>query len=173
LPKTTARKVKTKQLSERQQRIYDFLKNNNAAVLSTTNSENKPHGAVIYFHIDPNFTISFITKKASYKHHNLSGNQNISLTIFDANEQIICQVYGKAKLLNKLSSIDTVSQQIFAAIFKRKARRELPISKLNIGNYVAYNIIPDNIRLSVYSRPASANNDEIFESLSWHELEST
>lgn len=173
MPKTITQKAKTNKLSERQQRIFDFLNNNPVAVASTTNNQGKAHGAVIYFSLNPDFVISFLTKADSYKHHNLLQNKHIALTVFDPHEQITCQIYGKAKLLVKPSIIDQIAKNIFNLKIKNKKIGEPPMSKLHLGSYVAVQVIPDNIKLAVYARPKAANNDEIFESLSWYELKSS
>jgi hypothetical protein len=47
---------------------------------------------------------------------------------------------------------------------------EAPIAKINDGNYVTIQIIPEKIKFSVYARPKPLNNDEIFDSLGWYEL---
>lgn len=163
------KKPKRHRLSERQQTIYQFLKNNSVAVLSTSSAKSQPHGTVIYFYINPSFEIFFITKDHTHKYQNISENNKVMLTVFDAPSQTVCQIEGSTIVVKDKTAVSQVITNIFNNSLKTTTADSLPVSKLE-GQYITLSIHPDNIKYSVYARPKPLNQDELFESIGWYEL---
>lgn len=163
------KKPKRHRLSERQQTIYQFLKNNSVAVLSTSSATSQPHGTVIYFYINPSFDIFFITKDHTHKYQNISENNRVMLTVFDAPSQTVCQIEGSTIVVKDKTAVSQVITSIFNNSLKTTTADSLPVSKLE-GHYITLKIHPDNIKFSVYARPKPLNQDELFESIGWYEL---
>jgi len=172
LVKKSKKKSKSHQLSERQQNIYEFLKDNPVAVLSTASKQGRPHGTVIYFYINPNFEIFFITKDHTNKYQNIITNNQVMLTVFNASTQTVCLIEGSTKTVNKQSEINQTINQIVQNSLKTTSADILPVSKLE-GEYITLKIHPENIKFSVYARPKPLNQDELFESIGWYELKSS
>ena len=166
------KKPKRHRLSERQQNIYEFLKNNSVAVLSTSSKSGRPHGTVIYFYINPSFEIFFITKDHTHKYQNIVANNQVMLTVFDAKTQTVCQIEGTTKEVKSKAEISDIIKQIFKNSLKTTSSDILPVSKLE-GHYITLKIHPDNIKFSVYARPKPLNQNELFESIGWYELNSS
>lgn len=163
-------KKKDVQLTERQQRIYDFLNTHRAGVLATVDPNGEPHGVVIYHAIHRDFSISFLTKKGTKKYDNLIKNNHAELVVFDAKSQTVAQVRGKAIEVDNSYDINAVAAAVFMTSIKTSDGGVPPIVKLEAGDYVAFTIKPDQIRMASYARPDSGDYDKIFESIESFEL---
>lgn len=163
-------KSKTKKFSDRKQRIFDYLSSNPIGVLSTVNSNCDPHGAVIYFAIDSNFNISFITRNATRKFDNLKHHDHAMLTVYDPKTQTTAQVIGAVHEIRDNDKINEIAQQIFKSSLQTSDAGIPPISKLFEGSYVAFTIDPAQVRMAVYGRPDSGDYTKMFESLESYEL---
>jgi len=169
--KSTEKAKSTNHFNERQQRIYDFLKKHSVAVLSTASNSGQPHGVVIYYDIDKDFDITFITKTNTLKHQNLMENNRLMLTVFESRSQTVCQISGSSRDIKNTEQTQAITESILRKSLALSGPGEIPISKINSGEYVAIRVLPTKIKFSVYARPKPVSNDEIFDSLGWYELD--
>lgn len=157
-------------LSDRKRRIYEFLAGQQVGVLSTVNEDGSPHGAVIYFALDPGFTLYFLTKTGTRKYANLQIDGRSTLTVFNTRKQITTQVYGHAYELTESSDINTVAGAVLAAHLHLSDSGLPPLTQLQAGGYSAFAIKPDQIRMARYGHPTADDCDSIFESIESFEL---
>jgi hypothetical protein len=157
-------------MSEREKRIYSFLRDNPIAVLSSCNSTGGPHGAVIYYVVSPQFELTFLTKKNTRKHDNLLQNNRVMLTVFDAKSQTVAQISGEASEVTDYYEINNIAGATLGASLRTSADGLMPISKLRAGPYTAFRITPSQIRMAIFSRPDPGDFEEIFESVESYEL---
>lgn len=157
-------------LSDRQQRMYDFLKSTPVGVLSTVSPGDDPHGVVIYFDIDKQFRIVFLTRSHTRKHDNIIHNNHVMLTVFDAKTQTVAQVMGRAYELQDSYDINGVAGQVFGHTRKINKVGLMPVNKLEAGPYIAFKIDPVQIRMAVYARPDPGDYENIFESIESFDL---
>lgn len=162
-----------KAMSDRNQRIYDFLTDNPVGVLCTVTPDSVPHGSVIYFLTDDDFNITFLTKAETRKHDNLMHNNKIMLTIFEPHSQAVAQVTGVAEEIEGSYDVNEVAGGILAASLKSSGPGMPPIVKLMAGPYTAFRITPKLIRMAIYSRPDPGEYEDLFESIESFELEKT
>ena len=155
---------------ERQQRIYDFLKANPIGVLSTVNRSGQPHGSVIYYSIDENFTVSLLTKSKTRKYQNIVTNPEVVITIYEPSSQTTAEITGKAHQVKDSFEINSIAGSILGASLKTSDSGLPPISKLEAGNYVAFNIKPKQIKMAVFARPDPDDYLGIFETIESFEL---
>lgn len=152
-------------LSDQEQRFYDFLNGAAIGVISSTDPNGDPHGAVIYYSIDKNFVIEFLTKSHTKKYDNITRNNHIMLTVFDALTQTTVQVTGLAKEIKNDSVLQKLVKQVFEKSLRTSEAGQHPLSKLDAGNYVGFKIEPVQIRMAVYARPDPGEYSEIFETI--------
>jgi len=157
-------------LSDRQKRIYDFLQSLPVGVLSTVGIEQKPHGSVIYFVLDEDLKLSFLTKRETRKYANLQCNPAITLTVFEPKTQTTAQIFGEAVEVKDTAEMNKVAAAILDASLRISQTGLPPISKLEAGPYVAFHVKPEQIRLAVYSRSDADEEFELFDSLESFEL---
>lgn len=153
-------------LGERQQRIFDFINSNRAGVIASVDADNQPHASVIYHVMDKtNFRISFLTKTGTKKYDNLIRNNHVVLVIFDPKTQTVAQVIGKVFETTDPDEINAIAETISETSLATSNNDVPPIAKLDAGDYTAFKLIPDQIRMASYSQPQSGDYDRIFESI--------
>ena len=156
---------------ERKQRFYDFLSEHPIGVLSTVTPNGEPHGVVIYFTIDDDLALSFLTRVGTRKHDNLKHNQQVMLTVFEPKALTTAQIVGKAYEITDSYNINHVAGSVLAAGLKHNLSGLLPITKLSAGPYTAYRIKPSQLRMAAYAHADPGSYQELFESVESFELE--
>lgn len=159
-------------LSERKQRIYDFLNINRVGVLASVDIYGEPHGSVIYHVIDRNLGVTFLTKSGTRKYDNLLRHPNTMLVVYDASTQSVAQIFGIASEVKDSYEVNKIAGQVMMSSIKTSEGIP-PISKLEAGTYTAFRIKPLQVRMASYANMESGNYEQIFESIESFELEET
>lgn len=153
------------QLSDKREHILEFLKNHNIGVLATVDPNGEPNAATIYFTVDDDLNVSFITKTGTKKHDNLIRQNHAMLVVYEASSQTTVEIVGIASAITGVSEV----QDIFADILKisksTSGNDVPPISKLNAGKYVGYQLESKEIRMASFVRAKSGDYSTIFETL--------
>lgn len=150
--------------TEHNQKIFEFLQSHPIGVLASVTDQGKPHATTIYFAVHDDFTITFTTKRDTKKHQVLAQNPNVCLVVFEAFSQTTVQVDGVAlELADQNAAIEAFGNTLKASMQTSDAGVP-PISKLFAGNYIAYQLKPDAIKMAVYRRPDKGHY-EMFESV--------
>lgn len=139
------------QVTQQNIEIYNFLIKHTAGVLSTVDMNGEPYASVVYYDTSPFFTIRFLTKKHTKKNHNLTHNRHATFLVFDEADQITVHISGTVL---EISDEETVNQ-----IFRNTLRSSLhtsescipPVSKLDAGEHVAYELIASDVNMTAYS----------------------
>lgn len=152
-------------LSERQRRIWNFLNKVRVGVLTSVDPNGNPHGSVIYYTLNNNFNISFLTKTETKKSDNLIRNNHVMLVVFDPVSQGVVQVTGKTMPVSDNYEINRIAAAVYETSLRDSEGGVPPIAKLEAGDFVAFQIIPYQIRMALYARPDSGGYDKIFESI--------
>ncbi len=152
-------------LSDKQQRILSFLEDTPVGVLASVDPNGDPHGVVIYFVIDGDFNVYFLTRAETRKYDNLKRHNHAMLTVFDPQSQTTAQITGRAEEITDNYQINQIANKMVEANFKASESDVPPITKLNAGEAVAFKIVPVQIRMAVYARPESGDYKELFESI--------
>lgn len=158
------------ELSDKQSRIHDYLSNNPLGVLSTIGGDGRPYGSVVYFTIDQRFHLAFITKSGTRKYDSLLAHPQVMLTVYEAASQTTVTISGQVEEVKNVEMIAKISGQIVDTSMKTSSGNVPPITKLEAGDYVAFRLIPEQIRMAVYSRPDSGTSTDLFELLEGDEL---
>ncbi len=151
--------IQSADTSERNQRIYDFLKSQPVGVLATVDPDNNPHAAVVYFSVDEKFNILFMTKRDTKKRDNLLHNNHAMLVAYEPIKQATVQVTGTVEEVQD----NEEAQWAFSGMLSSSARTSEavvpPLSKLYAGHYVAYKLKPVQIRMAMFIRPGPGGYD--------------
>lgn len=161
---------KADRFSGREKRIYDFLVANPVGVLCTVTPDNNPHGSVIYFFVEKDFRITFITRSETRKRDNLRHNNHVMLTVFDPKSQSTAQIMGVTKQIEGSYDVNGVAGHVFASSRALNKTGLLPITKLEAGPYVAFEIHPVQIRMATYGKANSGDYTQLFESIESFDL---
>lgn len=143
----------TAQSSERNQEIYEFLQSQPVGVLATVNSMGDPHAAVIYFGVDEEFNITFVTKTETRKYENLEQNNHVMLVAFEALSQTTVQITGLTENITDDPEANEVFSNALRAADKTSKTTIPPISKLFAGDYATYRLQPTQISMAVFAQP--------------------
>jgi hypothetical protein len=161
----TKRIAHTSSLSDRQRRIYNFLKEQRIGVLSTVTPDNNPHGVVVYYTVEQDFTIGIVTKRGTRKYENLLHNNHAMLTVFDAYSQATLQITGIAVERGSQDDIIRISGAALGGVMRTSRASLPPIIKLQAGQFTTIQIEPVSIRMATYANPQSGDYDALFESI--------
>lgn len=155
--------------NERQRRIYDFLSRHHIGVLSTVTPDGNPHGVVVYFVIDPDFTVHILTKTGTRKYDNLMHNNHALLTVFDTKMQATAQITGIAKEYPGKHTIQHVADAIYAK--QGELHKGLPpIMKLQANAFTTFTIEPVQIRMALYMNSKPGSYEDMFTSVESFDL---
>lgn len=169
LHKTVSRQ-ETHSLSQRQEKIFAFLDRMRVGVLTSVDPNGDPHGSVIYFIVDDDFSIRFLTKNETKKAENLLHNNRVMLVVFDQNSQTVAQVIGKTARLTDSTVVNQIAAKVFMHSIKNSQGSLLPIAKLDAGDYIGYCITPDQIRMASYAKAGTGDYKKLFDSIESFEL---
>ncbi len=144
---------------------HEFLKTHKVGVLATVDPDGDPHAAAIYYTIGSDLTISFLTKVHTKKADNLEHNNHAMLVVYEAETQTTVQVTGEVSKVSDSSELNDIFTQIIYASLDASQTAVPPISKLDLGEYVAYHIKPIQIRMASFSHAKSGNYDSLFKTI--------
>lgn len=140
-----------------------FLSKNNIATLATVDATGCPRASVIYFVIDPQLNVYFITKRDTAKAKNIKLNNNVSLAVYEPKSQTTAQISGTAEVVQDPTRFDDVFAKVQAIADKTGASPVPPISKLAVGPYEVFCIKPTDIRIARYARSEPGSPETIFD----------
>jgi len=156
---------KAARFGDRQQRIYDFLKDQHIGILSMVTPDNNPHGVVVYYTVDDNFVVHILTKTGTRKYDDLTHNGHVMLTVFEPHSQATVQLTGVALERAGADDINKVAGAIIGAALQTSDSALPPIVKLQAGVFTTFQIEPVQIRMAIYARPDPGDYGELFESI--------
>jgi general stress protein 26 len=149
----------------KQKEAHDFLKNHKLGVLATVDPDGDPDAAAIYFTVDNSLNASFLTKSQTKKADNLQHNNHAVLIVYDATTQTTVQLTGIVSKITDAAEVNAVFAQVVYASIDANGNSLPPIAKLEAGDYVAYQLKPSQVRMAVFSRPATGNYSELFKTI--------
>lgn len=169
----SAMKTKAPSLTSRQKRIYAFLSSNQTGVLASVDPNGEPHGSVIYYTVsEKDFSVSFITKTGTKKYDNLVRHAHVMLVVFDAQKQTVAQVRGVAQEVTDLRTVFETAGKISQVGRGVRQDEDLPISKVDAGDYAVFKIVPVQIRIAEFAQPAKSDSySHMFDSIESFEFE--
>jgi uncharacterized pyridoxamine 5'-phosphate oxidase family protein len=141
-------------------KITEYLDKNPAAVLSTVDDNNRPHGAVVYVCMASHHTVCFVTKSETKKYKNLIKHPDVSLTFMNERDRNTLQAVGQARVVEDKDLLDYVMNKVKDA-HVMQAEWLPPISELYAGEYAVIGVELSYARLGEF-QGANLTNDQIF-----------
>jgi uncharacterized pyridoxamine 5'-phosphate oxidase family protein len=133
-------------------RVLSFLKKNQAGVLSTAGDDTSVWGATVYFIVDEDLTVYFVTRTGSFKYKNIEKNPFAALTVFDAEDQTTVQLSGKVERMPIQKYMDVFFDKFAAMRPKDDYHWAPPVDKVHEGNYMPLQLIPSHLQYADYGR---------------------
>jgi nitroimidazol reductase NimA-like FMN-containing flavoprotein (pyridoxamine 5'-phosphate oxidase superfamily) len=133
--------------------ILDFLGQEKVGVLSTVRENGFPDAAVIYYYLDKNNEISFLSRSNSRKLLNLDHQKQVLLTVLRVATKEVVQVRGVAEI--QPSTAPEVAENLVHLIKvlenDDEAETVLPLLKHKTGDIMVVKIHPEELRWRKYS----------------------
>lgn len=117
-----------------------FIRSQNTMVVSTVSESGEPHAATVYFVINDDLSIYFMTATGSQKYQNLNSSGKIAFVIGTGPE--INSVQGGGMV----ESLDASEAVVFFKLIEKIVDQSLfkwPITKLATEGYSTFKIKPD------------------------------
>ncbi len=151
-------KVSTEKL-----KIGEFLSRNSIGVLATSNADNQPHAATIYFIVDPSLNAYFITKEKTTKVSNLKKNPQAALAVYEPVTQSTVQMSGTVTEVEDISRLDDIFRRILAVTKETSESSIPPVSRIKGGEYKCFCLHPESVRLVEYTKPDHNQEEGVFD----------
>jgi len=149
----------------KQKEMYDFLRTHKVGVLATVSKGGEPDAAAIYFTVDHDLHVSFLTKTGTRKAHNLQHGKHAALVVYDAGTQTTVQLRGEASQITDSAKANALFTEIIYTSLDTSGVDVPPISKLDEGDYVAYRLRPTEVRMAVFSHPKTGGYHQLFKTV--------
>lgn len=133
---------------DKKHETYTFLQEHQLGVISTISSDNKPWGAAIYYVVDEDLNIFFLTHTSSKKYQNMLHTLSVAFTVADDYKQTTVQMAGTIKELEVGEEHDAAYQKLAHVRPPGQFAWVPPVSKMHDGDRVLLKLIPEKVRLS-------------------------
>lgn len=141
-------------MSQENQRIVEFLTTNTIGVLATSDLSNQPHAATMYFVVDSDMNVYFITKEETTKCHNLEQNPKAAISVYEPATQSTVQITGTVTAIEEASLIEDIYRRVLATVAATSESAVPPLSKISGGRYRFFRLIPQTAHLAQYTKPS-------------------
>ncbi|HSA84513.1 MAG TPA: pyridoxamine 5'-phosphate oxidase family protein [Patescibacteria group bacterium] len=132
--------------AEVQRDFMEFLHSTQqVAVLATVDQHGEPMAATVYFLVDEQFNVYFLTKTFSRKYANLEKNDHVALVIGTENNPVTAQIQGRAEKL-VTPEYGEWEQKFLHAFFKNEFVAPLFQLSPEKNDIVIYRVKPTWIR---------------------------
>ncbi len=152
-PLQASSKPKTAQATLNEEMIT-FLKEHEIATFSTVDRDDTVHGAVVYYVVGEENNIYIMTKSETQKAHDIFGNKQVALTIFDSYELQTMQLEGEAEVEANQKIKNIVFSEIVRPRLSKKGQQLPPVTQLKEGSFMIIRITPKNVKFRDYSANA-------------------
>ena len=122
-----------------------FLRENATAVVATS-FEGQPHASVVYYDVDDDFNLFFLTKRNTHKNIHTGFDPHVAVVIGFGPERINVQIRGTARVLLESEKIDAVAKMI--ARYTQLGITALPIAYMKElkGKFtLAMKVVPEEL----------------------------
>lgn len=128
------------------QHVHDFLKQHHMGILSTVTGDNKPWGSAIYFVVDDEFNVFFVTRQQTFKYQNIEKNPFAALTVADDEGQTSVQLAGEISKVAVEDYMDVVFTRLAAVRPKGDNNWAPPVEKVYKGDYIPLRLTPTKLQ---------------------------
>lgn len=145
--------------------VLAFLENTPLGTLITMGSAGVPEPSAVYFSVEKDFTLYFVTKAKTRKFRNLERRPGVTLYAFSEESFTTVSVRGRAHIVDDTLVFAQIIEQFQIIAGAKKSKQWLPpVAQIEAGHYVAVALKPSMIRFRRYA-------PSISESGVLHELE--
>jgi uncharacterized pyridoxamine 5'-phosphate oxidase family protein len=140
--------------------ISDFVKAHSKAVIATVDVDNQPSTSVIFYVLDKNDELHFVTKSQTKKFENLKENNKAALTVVDDEKPIAVNITGSAIEVTDQTIRDSIMQDVFKLSYS-ELHDYAPIIKLHKGSFSVLKFIPKQAKMTDYTQPMGKAKEDL------------
>jgi len=140
--------------------ITTFVKSQSRAVIATSDLSNQPSTSVIFYVLDKNDELHFITKSQTKKSENLKDNNKAALTIVDTDKPIAVNLLGVVVEITDQMVRDSIMQEVFKLSYS-ELHDYAPIIKLHKGSFSVMKFIPKQAKMTDYTQPMGKAKEDL------------
>jgi general stress protein 26 len=144
--------------------VRNFLNSHHSGVLGTADEAGNSHVAVVYYHTEESLCLMFATKEETQKAKNMLANTQVAFAVYDEVEQTTIQITGRVEQITDEEEIRQAASVMFKNSADISKREFAPAEKLIAGDTIAFRLVPLSIRMGIFSRPISSE-EEYYETL--------
>lgn len=149
---------------------YNFLSKIPLAVFGTVSNQNEPHLTTLFYVIDSDLNFYFITRSNTTKVNNIKRGSNVSIVVSDRRSFTTIEAHGIAIQLSGVDKIKIIFK-MFTDVYRNQDIIEKgklfnwapPISNVEKGDIVIYEVKPDWIRYANYENTSPLDNNAMQE----------
>lgn len=140
--------------------INEFIKSHSRAVIATVDLNGQPSTSIIFYVMDNNAELHFITKTQTKKFENLKANSKAAITIADAEMPIAVNVTGLVVELVDQPLHDEIMQEVFKLSYS-ELHDYAPIIKLHKGSFTVMKFIPKEAKMTDFTKPMGDAKEDL------------
>lgn len=144
-------------------KAVSFIRRQPVGVLATASLVGYPHAATVYVVVDDQANLYFVTKENTMKYQNISENPNVSIAIFDSENQQTLQASGHVEQVRNMADFMHLFAEVLEISHDTSESERPPVSKLFAGDYFMYQLTPTNMRMAEYKKPDRGDMSDIFQ----------
>ena len=133
----------TKDLAKKE--ATEFLHDHTRAVIATVDEKGSPYTSVIFYKVQKDGRIRFLTKDMTAKFVNIKNNPKISMTILEPQQSKALSLEGDATIIDDTKLSDESAQEILKLAYS-ELNDMAPIAKIMQGTFVVIEIEPTRFR---------------------------
>ncbi len=150
-------------IQDEEKQVHAFLRKHKVGVLATVTPQGKPHAAAIYYTVDSDLKIRFLTVAKTQKAINLRHDNHATLVVYDAATQSTVQLQGTAADITDITNLNKIYRDIVFASIDTSDTDIPPVSKIGPGEYEAFCLTPTRVHMAIFNSPHAKNYKDIFE----------
>ena len=149
---------------ESEELVREYLDSHHSGILGTADVSGNPRVAAVYYERDDDFCLTFATKTETQKAKNMLENPQVAFVVYDEKEQTTIQITGRVEPIEDDAAINHSVNAMVKNSAELSGREFTPAEKLEAGDYIAFKLVPLVIRLGIFARPVSSE-EEYYETL--------
>lgn len=149
-----------------QSTAHKFLSTHRTATLATVNVKRIPDAATVFYIVDKDMTIYFMTRIESRKFHNLSKHTIVSMVITDEETMETVQLNGVAERIENLEEESEALMKLWTADYKNHNWPGPAVKLFESGHSVqlaVIKVVPQEMTYAVFKKQANGKYGSFFE----------
>ena len=149
-----------------QSTAHKFLSAHRAATLATVNAKKKPDAATVFYIVDKDLTIYFMTRIESRKFHNLKKQSIVSMVITDEETMETIQLTGAAERIENLKEEGGALTKLWTADYKNPTWPGPAVKLFESGHSVqlaVVKVVPHEMTYAIFEKQDKGKYGSFFE----------